>query len=79
MSRILDKYIIYPFCERALKNERVKSKIIRKSSFGDMIFLASHDYIWLLFIYFLYCAKEGCWNIESELVTWKIVTIMQRW
>ena len=32
MTRILFKFIIYPFCERALKNERVKSKIIRKSS-----------------------------------------------
>ena len=59
MTRILFKFIIYPSCERALKNGRVKSKIVRKSSFGDMIFLTSHDYIWLLFICFLYCAKEG--------------------
>ena len=50
---------IYPSCERALKNGRVKPKIVRKSSFGDMIFLTSHDYIWLLFICFLYCTKEG--------------------
>ena len=45
MTRILFKFIIYPSCERALKNGRVKLKIIRKSSFGDMIFLTSHDYI----------------------------------
>ena len=45
MTRILLKFIIYPSCERALKNGRVKLKIIRKSSFGDMIFLTSHDYI----------------------------------
>ena len=31
-------FIIYPSCEKALKNGRVKSKIVRKSSFGDMIF-----------------------------------------
>ena len=59
MTRILFKFIIYPSCERALKNGSVKSKIVRKWSFGDMIFLASHDYIWLLFICFLYYAKEG--------------------
>ena len=59
MSRILFKFIIYPFCDRALKNGRVKPKIVRKSSFGDMIFLTSHDYIWLHFICFLYCAKES--------------------
>ena len=58
-TRILFKFIVYPFFERALKNERVESKIVGKSSFGDMIFLTSHDYIWLLFICFLYCAKEG--------------------
>ena len=45
MTRILFKFIIYPSCERALKNERVKSKIVRKSSFGDMINLTSRDYI----------------------------------
>ena len=59
MTRILFKFIIYPFCERTLKNERVKSKIVRKSSFGDMICLTSHDYMSLIFISFLYCAKEG--------------------
>ena len=59
MTRILFKFIIYPSCERALKNGRVKSKIVRKSSFVDMIFLTLHDYICLLFICFLYCAKEG--------------------
>ena len=45
MTRILCKFIIYPSCERALKNGRVKSKIVRKSSFGDMIFLTLRDYI----------------------------------
>ena len=44
-TRILFKFIVYPFFERALKNERVESKIVGKSSFGDMIFLTSHDYI----------------------------------
>ena len=53
---MLFKFIIYASCERTLKNERVKSEIVRKSSFGDMIFLTSHGYI-LLFICFLYCAK----------------------
>ena len=32
MTRILFKPIIYPSCRRALKNGRVKSKIVRKSS-----------------------------------------------
>ena len=34
----------------------------------------------LLFICFLYCAKEGIVveNIETEVATWKIVSIMQR-
>ena len=32
MTRILFKFIIYPSCERALKNGRVKSKMARKSS-----------------------------------------------
>ena len=32
MTRILFKFVIYPSCERALKNGRVKSKIVRKSS-----------------------------------------------
>ena len=31
MARILLKLIIYPSCERALKNGRVKSEIVRKS------------------------------------------------
>ena len=52
-------------CERALKSRRVKSEIVRKSSFGDIIFLTSHDYIWLLFISFLYCAKEGLVEISK--------------
>ena len=59
MTRILFKFIIYPTWGKASKNMRVKSKIVRKSSFRDMIFLTSHDYIWFLFICFLYCAKEG--------------------
>ena len=42
MTRILFKFIIYPFCERALKNGRVKSKIVGKSSFGGMIFFWLH-------------------------------------
>ena len=32
MTRILFKSFIYPSCERALNNGRVKSKIFRKSS-----------------------------------------------
>ena len=32
MTRILFKFIIYPSSERALKNGRMKSKIVRKSS-----------------------------------------------
>ena len=59
MTRILFNFIIYRSCETVLKNEKVKSKVVKKSSFGDMIFLTSHDYIWLLFVCFLYCAKEG--------------------
>ena len=58
MTRILFNFIIYPSYERALTNGRMKSKIVRKSSFGDMIFLTSHDYIWSLFITF-HCTKEG--------------------
>ena len=38
MTRILFNFIIYPSCETTLKNSRVKSKIVRKSYFGDMIF-----------------------------------------
>ena len=45
MARILFKFIIYPYFERALKNKRVKSKTVKKSSFGDMTFLTLHDYI----------------------------------
>ena len=47
MTSILFKFIIYPSCERALKNGSVKSKIVRKSSFGDMIFwlhMIMYDY-----------------------------------
>ena len=43
MNHILLKFIIYPSCERALQNGRVKLKIVTKSSFGDSIFLTSHD------------------------------------
>ena len=32
MALILFRFIIYPSCERALNNGRVKSKIFRKSS-----------------------------------------------
>ena len=52
-------FIIYPSCEGAFKSGRVKSKIDRKSSLGDISFLTSYDYIWFLFICVLYCAKEG--------------------
>ena len=45
MNGILYRFIIYPSCENALKNGRVKSKIVRKSSFGDVNFLISHDYV----------------------------------
>ena len=57
MIPILLKFIICPSCERALKNEGVKLKIVKK--FDDIIFLTSHFYIWLPFICFLYYAKEG--------------------
>ena len=45
MTRILLKFIIYTSCEKALQNRMAKSKIVRKSAFGEMIFLTSHDYI----------------------------------
>ena len=45
MIRVLFKFVIYPSFERALKNGKVKSKIVRKLSFGDLIFLTSHGYI----------------------------------
>ena len=38
MTRILFKFIVYPYCERALKNGRVKSKLVRKLSFDELIF-----------------------------------------
>ena len=44
MTCILCKFIIYPSCGRALKNGKAKSKIARKSSFGGIMFLTSHDY-----------------------------------
>ena len=44
MTRISFKFIIYPSSERAWENGRVKSKIVRKSSFDDMIFFTSYDY-----------------------------------
>ena len=43
MIPVLLKFIIYPSCERALKNEGVKLKIVKK--FDDIIFLTSHFYI----------------------------------
>ena len=69
MSRILFKFIIYPSCERTLKNGRLKSKIVRKSSFGDMIFFY---FTWLYMITFhlfsVLCQRRNCcWNIESHL------------
>ena len=45
MTRMLFKFIIYPSCEKAFKNGTVKSKIVRKSSFGNMIFFTLRDYI----------------------------------
>ena len=33
MTLISFKFIIYPSCERALRNEKLKTKIVRKSSF----------------------------------------------
>ena len=39
MTHILLKFIIYPSCERALKNKRAKSEIVRKLLFGDIIFI----------------------------------------
>ena len=59
MTRILFKFIIYPSCDRVLKDGRVKSKIVKKSSSGDITFLTSHDYTWLLSICFLYWFKES--------------------
>ena len=53
MARILFNFIIYPSCERVLKNGRVKSKIVRKSSFGDMIF-------WLHMIIYDYFSSVFC-------------------
>ena len=47
MTRILFNFVIYPSCERTLKSGRVKSKIVRKSSFGDMAFwvhMITYDY-----------------------------------
>ena len=46
-------FIIYSSCDKALKNGKVKSKIVYKSSFGDMIFLTLHDYILLLLLLLL--------------------------
>ena len=43
-------FIIYSSCDKALK---VKSKIVYKSSFGDMIFLTLRDYILLLLLLLL--------------------------
>ena len=41
MTGILFKFIIYPSCERALKNGRVKSEIVRKSSL-KFVFCQGH-------------------------------------
>ena len=49
MTRILLKFIIFPSCKKALKNERVNSRIVRKSSsnfiFGQGSCLIS-DFAW---------------------------------
>ena len=78
---ILFKFIILPSCERALKNGRVKSKIVRKSSFDDIMFFWLQMIVYDHFSSFsVLCQRRYCcWNIESELGTWKIVTIIQRW
>ena len=54
MTRILFKFIIYPSCERALKNERVKSKIVRKVVFWW------HDFFWLHMIICDYFSSVFC-------------------
>ena len=41
MTHILFKFITYPSCERALKNGRVKLKIVRKSSLNYTFGLGS--------------------------------------
>ena len=81
ITRILFNFVIYSSWDRTLKKGRVKLKIVRKSSFGDIIFLTSHAYIWLLFFCFLCCAKGGIVAEISKvkLATWKIITIIQRW
>ena len=59
ITRILFKFSIYPSYERALKNRKVKWKIVGKLSFGDMIFFY---FTWLptiTFSLFLHCAKES--------------------
>ena len=53
MTCILFKFIIYPSCEGALKNGRLKLKIVRKSSFGDMIF-------WLYMMIYDYFSSVFC-------------------
>ena len=77
MTRMLFKFIIYPSCERTLNNGRVKSKI------GNRLVMTI-DFTWLytstFHLFSVLCQRRYCcWNIESELATWKIVFIMQRW
>ena len=59
MTRILFKFIIYPFVKGPWRTGGRNQKKVRISSFGDMIFLTSHNYLWLFFICFLYYAKKG--------------------
>ena len=66
MTRILFKFIIYPSCERTLKNGRVKSKIVRKSSFGDMVF-------WLHVIMYDYFSSVFC------IVPKKVLLKYRKW
>ena len=76
-NMILFKFIILPSCEI----KKVKSKIVRKSSFDDMMFFWLQMIVYDHFSSFsVLCQRRYCcWNIESELDTWKIVTIVQRW
>ena len=65
VTLILFKFIIYASCGWALTDGRLKSKIVRKTYFGDIISLTSHDCMWLNYICFLYCAKEGIVEISK--------------
>ena len=79
MTRILFKFIIYSFCEKTLKNGRVKSKI-GNGLLVTWIFWV-HIIIWDYFssVFCIVPQKVLFLKYWSELATWKIVTIMQRW